>query len=74
MDWTFIVEDYVRARWIMQRRRISQGIIVNIATGTGVWVEEAIATFHEREISGINVHVYGWYYQSQLLQLTDRHI
>jgi hypothetical protein len=31
------------------REEIPQGIIVDIAPGTGVWVKEATATFHLRE-------------------------
>ena len=44
------------------REEIPQGIIVDIAPGTGAWIKEATATFHERQICGIDVYAYDWRY------------
>ena len=46
----------------LSREEIPQGNIVDIATGTGAWVKDAKATFHGREIWGIEVHAYDWRY------------
>ena len=44
------------------REEIPLGIIVDIAPGTGAWVKEATATFHGRQIYGIDVYTYDWRY------------
>ena len=44
------------------RGKIPQGIIVDVAPGTGAWVKEATAIFHGRQICGIDVNAYDWRY------------
>jgi hypothetical protein len=44
------------------KEEIPQGIIVDIAPGTGAWVKEVAAIFHGRQIYGINIHAYDWRY------------
>ena len=40
------------------KKEIPQGVIVDLAPGTGAWVKEAAAIFHGTQIHGINIHAY----------------